>query len=104
MKIHHRGLLPPKQVSEVYNLTQRGGEKADRQKIDPQKDRLELSPAAQELRELFREIRPPKVRAELVRELRSRIRNGTYQVSAGKIADRMLQEMETSKIKGEQDA
>jgi len=54
-------------------------------------DRVDISPTSQQidsLRDALQSV--PDVRADRVEELRAAVQNGTYNVSAGQIADKII--------------
>lgn len=54
-------------------------------------DKLELSPQAQEMQAVRQKINSiPDVRKDRVDELKSQIKNGTYQVPSQDVAEKML--------------
>jgi flagellar biosynthesis anti-sigma factor FlgM len=86
--------IPPVQAVIAY-----GGAKKPETGSRPavEKDSLELSPEAKALNQLIREAGEPLMREDLVQDLKSRLRAGTYQVPVEALAAKIAEEILSAK-------
>lgn len=92
MKIHNYGSIPD--ITKAYS-SQRKNRPSDKFDVPAsgKGDTLELSIQAREMQEVKAALKDVKeVREEKVERIKKEIREGTYRIDAGKIADGILKE------------
>lgn len=84
-------LKPEFQLQQRELTPQQEQQKAQEQKTEGPRDRLEFSVTGKELQYLSQKVsEAPEVRSERVAEIKSRIEAGTYDIQAQEIAEAMI--------------
>lgn len=81
-----------KPVASAVNTYKKQAAKANNVKAQsPAKDRIEISSSAKQFQVAFAAIKnQPEVRTDLIEELKAKVENGEYRVSAEDIVDAMF--------------
>lgn len=82
-------------VYKQHDIANKKSEGAEKTGLVQKPDRIELSPASQEISRIKSILdKTPEVSDQKVDELRSRVESGTYNVDSREIAKAMLQEIQ----------
>jgi negative regulator of flagellin synthesis FlgM len=93
MKIHDTNIPTPQALSSYSrgDAARAGAEKPAGGGVSAPRERIELSGGAKDALQLRRAVdEAPEIREDRVNELKARIDSGTYRVSSGDIASRMV--------------
>ena len=85
-------------IIDAYQAQNKNNNVAAKKQSSPEHDRAEISTRAQEIINYRAKLKDvPDVRQHRVDELKDQIKNGTYQPSAEKIAEGLIQERTNKK-------